>query len=286
MQLQFAFDAHQPPQFNVMITLILLLVALIWVGSEFRSRSASRNKLSAWRYLAFFFGLFAIWAALASPLAWLDHLWLTAHMVKHLLLMTAAAPLILLGMTGSPPRAGFRNSVVGHSITLGDTRMRIAKVFRHPVFCWLAGTTAVIGWHIPALFRLGQSSSIWHLIEDASFLAAGILFWRPVVSKIRCREPNVGNSNRWSIACYLFLATLPCDILSAFLVFCDRVIYSGYASAAQPTGLSLLQDQEYAGALMWVWITFAYLLPAIVVTMRLLGPNEARSVSAGATSID
>ena len=34
----------------------------------------------------------------------------------------------------------------------------------------------------------------------------------------------------WSILLYLFLATLPCDILSGFLVFCDRVVYPVYFS--------------------------------------------------------
>jgi len=208
MQPRIAVHAHQQAQVNVLITLILILAAVVYVCGEFRSRGASRSEISAGRYVAFLCGLFTVWAAMASPLSTLDHQWLTAHMVKHLLLMTVAAPLILLGMTGSPLR---------------------------------------------------------------------------FASALRRSEPNAGTSSRWSIAGYLFLATLPCDILSAFLVFCDRVIYPGYAAAQQPYGLSSLQDQQYAGALMWVWITFAYLLPAIIITMRLLGPGEAPSLSADAT---
>ena len=42
-------------------------------------------------------GLAVIWIVVASPLAHLDHHLLTAHMVKHLLLMLVAAPLILFG---------------------------------------------------------------------------------------------------------------------------------------------------------------------------------------------
>ena len=54
-------------------------------------------------------GLFFIWAAVASPLAVLDHEMLTAHMAQHLLLMTLAPPLIWLGapvkalLGGLPP---------------------------------------------------------------------------------------------------------------------------------------------------------------------------------------
>jgi len=48
-----------------------------------------------------------------------------------------------------------------------------------------------------------------------------------------------------------FLATLPCDLLSAFLAFCNRPVYPCYLSTTQLFSLSTLQDQECAGALMW-----------------------------------
>ena len=69
---------------------------------------------------------------------------------------------------------------------------------------------------------------------------------------------------------YLFLATLPCDILSGFLVFCDRVVYQVYFFSSQPFGLSALEDQECAGALMWTCVTVIYLIAGAIVTARLL----------------
>jgi len=71
---------------------------------------------------------------------------------------------------------------------------------------------------------------------------------------------------------YLFLATLPCDALSAFLAFCDRVVYSSYLTGPRPFNISPLQDQECAGALVWACATFAYLIPAVVVTIQILSP--------------
>ena len=38
--------------------------------------------------------------------------------------------------------------------------------------------------------------------------------------------------------------------------------------------ISPLADQECAGALMWVWVTFAYLGPAAFVTVQLLSPQR------------
>jgi cytochrome c oxidase assembly factor CtaG len=73
---------------------------------------------------------------------------------------------------------------------------------------------------------------------------------------------------------YLFLAALPCDALSAFLCLCNRVVYSHYLPAHQSFDLSALKDQACAGALMWVWVTFAYLFPAAGLTFRLLSPKN------------
>jgi cytochrome c oxidase assembly factor CtaG len=81
---------------------------------------------------------------------------------------------------------------------------------------------------------------------------------------------------------YLFLATLPCDALSAFLVFCGHVVYRPYLSGDHAMfGLSPLEDQALAGALMWVTVTFAYLIPALVLTARLLASERTRASEVG-----
>jgi hypothetical protein len=71
---------------------------------------------------------------------------------------------------------------------------------------------------------------------------------------------------------YLFLATLPCDILSGFLVFSDRVAYPVYLSAPGMFGFSVLEDQQCAAALMWTCVTLVYLVPAAIISTRLLAP--------------
>ena len=112
----------------------------------------------------------------------------------------------------------------------------------------------------------------WHEAEYASFFAAGLLFWWPVVQPWPCLE----RWPRWHIPLYLFMATLPCDALSAFLAFCNRVVYSHYRATGR-FGLSPVGDQECAGALMWVCVTFVYLIPAAVVTIELLSPETSAS---------
>ena len=72
---------------------------------------------------------------------------------------------------------------------------------------------------------------------------------------------------------YLFFATLPCDILSGFLVFSDRVVYPIYFSSSHLLGLSPLVDQQCAAAMMWTCVTIVYFVTGAILTMRLLSPK-------------
>jgi putative membrane protein len=248
---------------EVLLTLFLFAVASVYCRGWTRLRNSLPKVLQVWRMAAFLSGLFSLWAVVGSPLATLDHALLTIHMVQHLLLMNVAAPLILLGAPVITLLHGLPQRVQA-------LLLRCPPVRTHPVFCWLAATTTVIGWHVPALFNLGME---WHRVQHASFFAAGLLFWWPVIQP----WPSVARWPRWSVPLYLFLATLPCDALSAFLTFCGRVVYPHYLSAPRLLDLSPLKDQESAGALMWVWVTFAYLVPAVVVTFQMLSPQRRTS---------
>jgi cytochrome c oxidase assembly factor CtaG len=236
--------------------------------------------IPVWRLAAFMSGLLAVWIAVGSPLVALDHQLLTIHMVKHLLLMAVASPLILLGTPELPLLTGIPKWGIPkwfrHDMQLRDwpTR-RSPSSLSHLVFPWLAGTTTVIGWHLPAAFQLAIQSHWWHGVEQASFLLAGLLFWRPVV------QSRSNGWYAWFVPLYLFLATLPCDVLSAFLAFCGRVVYPSYLAGPRLWDLSPLQDQEFAGALMWVSVTLIYLIPAVIITVQILSP----SVQSGAKAV-
>lgn len=213
-----------------------------------------------------------MWIAVGSPLRSLDDDMLVVHMVKHLLVMAVAAPLLLLGSSYRLFASGLPQRFV-HGVLLPFVHWspveRLARVFTHPVFCWLSATLAVVVWHVPAVFELGMRSQWWHHLQFTSFFVAGLLFWLPVIQPSR----NTGWS-RWVIPVYLFLATLPCDVLSAYLTFCDEVVYASYRGASGVLTTSALQDQQTAGALMWVSITFIYLVPAVVIAVQILSPRS------------
>jgi putative membrane protein len=256
------------------INVTLVLTAVVYARGWQSIRSVLPALIPVWRLVAFFSGLLSLWIAIGSPLSAFDDASLTAHMVQHLLLMAVAPPLLLLGTPSIPFLRGLPQwivkGVVG-PILRWHTVKWLGNFLTHPAVCWIAATVALIGWHIPAAFELALRSEAWHEVEHICFLSTSLLFWWPVVLPF----PSGALWSRWSIPVYLFLATLPGGALGAFLTFCDRVLYPSYAAAPRLFGISPLEDQIIAGALMWVFGTFVYTIPAIVITIRLLSPQGA-----------
>jgi putative membrane protein len=249
--------AHHPTVELLWISVALSLVAIVYLRQWLRVAWLVPDDVKVWRAWSFFVGLLLVWAALGSPLSLLDHDLLTVHMVQHLLLMTLAPPLILLGA----PLKLLRERPVQNFIK------PIALL--NPAVGWIGAAANLVVWHIPGALMLGLRSEMWHGIEQASFLVTGFLFWWPVVEPSR-------RALKWpesSILLYLFLATLPCDLLSGFLVFCDRVVYPVYLSSPRQFGLTALEDQQCAGALMWTCVTLVYLIAGALFAARLLSPR-------------
>jgi cytochrome c oxidase assembly factor CtaG len=254
------------------IILVLVLVSILYVRGWRRIPASSASAVPGWRAASFLLGMFLVWGALGSPVVAYEHNLLTVHMMQHLLLMTLAPALILLG----EPLLGSSNGLPRFGqVVLGPPFRRpliqqFVRMLCRPVLCWTFSAMTLIGWHVPALFTLGLHSDVWHAAEQASFFTAGFLFWWPVVQPWPC----FSTWPRWSILVYLFLATLPCDILSGFLVFSDRVAYPVYLSAPHHFGLSVIADQQCAAALMWTCVTIIYLVPTAILTTRLLAPRN------------
>jgi len=263
--------AHQPPVESLWISVVLYLVALVYLRQWLRVAWLVPYGVKAWRAWSFFMGLLLVWVGLGSPLSVLDHDLLTAHMLQHLLLMTLAPPLILLGA----PLKLLPQRTLPRLVELIARPLRwipmgqVGRMLLHPAVGWIGATATLVVWHVPRAFMFGLRSEMWHGIEQASFLVTGLLFWRPVVEPSR-------NAVKWpesSILLYLFFATLPCDILSGFLVFCDRVVYPTYLSSPRRVGLTALADQQCAGALMWTCVTVVYLVAGAIFAARLLSPR-------------
>jgi putative membrane protein len=254
------------------MTLLFVVLALAYVRGWLRLRSNSAPAPGPWRAASFLVGVFMVWGALGSPLVAHDRHLLTVHMIQHLLLMTLAPALILMGEPLLVFRHGMpRSGQAGLDALLQrPVVQRSARILSRPALCWTVAALTLVVWHVPASFTLALQSDGWHSVEQSSFLGAGLLFWWPVVQP----WPSVSTGPQWSTLVYLFLATLPCDILSGFLVFSDRIAYPAYVSMPRHFGLSVIEDQQCAAALMWTCVTLVYLVPAAILSTRLLSPRS------------
>jgi putative membrane protein len=265
---QALLESWSPP---IVVDLSLCLAILVYARGWIRLHARFPQLISRWRITAFLTGMAGIWLAIGSPLEAFDDVSLTVHMVQHLLLLSFSPPLILLGWPALPLLRGLPPWVVRY-IVGPVSRWKLfpwlASALTHPLVCGLAAALVLVVWHIPGVFEAALGREWLHDLEHASFVATGLLFWWPVVQP----WPSTHRWPRWSLPLYLFCATLPCDVLSGFLAFCDRVVYASYLSGPRLFGISALQDQECAAALMWVCVTLILLVPAVVVTMEILSP--------------
>jgi len=195
-------------------------------------------------------------------------------MTQHLMLMLVAPPLLWVGAPVAPLLLGLPRPlrrVVARWLGTPALR-RLASVLAHPALGWTAFVIAFWAWHVPALYDLALRSEAWHHVEHATFFATALLFWRPVILP----WPSRASWPRWAMIPYLLLAEFQNTTLAAILTFSDRVIYTAYEYVPRPWGLSALEDQSIAGAIMWVPGSIAFLLPLLWLILTAVGGPKAR----------
>ncbi len=257
------------------ITALNLLTTLLYIRGWSALHRAMPGRFTVYRLVSLVGGVATLEVALASPIDAFDPFLLTDHMLQHMLLMMIVPPLVLLSDPVIPllhglPRWATRN-VVGPFL-----RSRVISSFgrllTYPPISLLLVSAAMIGWHLPAPYELALRSPGWHEVEHASFLVSSLIFWWPVVQP----WPSRPRWNPWMLPVYLLLADFVNSALSAFLAFSDRVFYPSYLAVPRLGGISAQNDQVAAGAIMWVIGSFAFLIPAAAITVRLLSPAPPR----------
>jgi cytochrome c oxidase assembly factor CtaG len=222
-----------------------------------RSRSA---RVWKWRAVAFGAALFSLWMALISPLDAMAHQLFAMHMLQHLVLILVAAPLIaasapLLVSGLVLPRALSRT---GRRVA----RSRAGSALSHPLVILGAHVVAIWAWHLPALYEAALRSTFVHVLEHASFLGTGIAYWWVLFR----RRPRLFGGQA---VLYLFAGGIQGAALGALITFAPTLLYDVHTETIV-WGLTPLEDQQVAGATMWVPSGIVYVLAAAVVFVRWL----------------
>jgi len=256
---------------------LLLAVATVYFRGWLRLHAELPRKYTMGRLAAFASGLLAVLLALDSPVDAFGGLLLQAHMIQHLLLIMVAPPLLLLGQPVLPllrglPQFVFKDAL-GPFLSCPELR-QLGRAMVHPIVSWFALASVITVWHLPRLYELGLHSQAWHRAEHACFFWSAVVFWWPVVGL----WPSHAVCPRWAMIPCLVLADLVNTGLSAVLSFSDHVLYASYQLAPRLWGISALDDQAAAGAIMWVPGSIAFLVPAVILGMRALESGRAHAM--------
>jgi len=264
------FEQWSPPLF---LTTAILLSAIVYTCGWFAIRKTRSALFPTWRLAAFLLGLATIWLSIASPLDVFADALLSAHMVEHLLLMSFVPPLLLLGYPVVPLLRGLPHGVIIHLIA-PLIRSKLLRSLGHflttPLVAWLAMNLIFLGWHVPAAYDFALEHEHWHDFEHICFLGSAILFWWPIIQPWPSREQHGG----WFMLLYLVSADIVNTILSAFLAFCDRPVYSYYLRQPNSFNISSMSDQIVGAVTMWVVGSLVFLVPVVMIAMNLLQSHK------------
>jgi cytochrome c oxidase assembly factor CtaG len=259
----------------IWLTLSIAVTAIVYICGWLAIRSTRPAQFTDVRLISFLSGLAVLWLAIGSPLDGFADALLSAHMVEHLLLMSAVPMLLLYGLPAVPLLRGLPVPLtqwIAGPLLRSTALRRLGKWLVTPAIASLLMNVGYLGWHVPAAYDLALESETWHVVEHLCFLTTSLFFWWYILQP----WPAKKRPNDWGALVYLALADIVMTMLSGFLAFCDRPVYPYYVAHPNPFGIPVLQDQVLGAVLMWVLGSFAFLVPAMVITVRLLSPSRAR----------
>ncbi len=230
--------------------------------------TATRRAAAHRRALALAAGLIILAAAWLGPLAALARHAFAAHMTLHMIVVAVAAPLVAWGVSASR----------------FDPVIRRPGLFS-PVPASIVELVVVWVWHAPVLHDAARrTTEVWRL-EQASFLAAGLLLWLATLGGRPSQTPWRGLAGAGA----LLFTSIHMTLLGALFAVGWRPLY---AHGAQPW-LHPVLDQQIGGVIMLVvggasygvgglMLILAVLNSEAGVARRRAGPVDAASTG-GAT---
>lgn len=224
-----------PVLFSALASIVLYGWAAARVGRRWPARAT----------LAFVAGVGCIVVALQSGIDSYDDRMLSVHMVQHLVLLLVAPLLLLCGrpvlvaMRAVPPSGRRRVSAA-----LARTRPYTGPVASIVFFCAVVALT-----HLSSFYDAAVAHSAVHYLEHALYLVAGLLLLSPLLDGDPAPAHRLSGLGR---LLYVIAAMIPMALFGAYLNRDPSLAYAAYAAPAHALGISALDDQAQAGAIMWV----------------------------------
>lgn len=263
------------------VTWMILALSTVLAARGLRVLRARGHERDAGQNVSLFAGLLTLAIALASPVHSLGSTLFTAHMVQHELLMVVAAPLLVIGRPVVPVLLGLGRARRGAAAVLRSVTVRRSLHVITPIsVATLFHAVALWAWHVPVLYQASLSSELAHVAQHVSFLGTAVLFWWATLeSRTSRRAPALAMGA-------LFLTALHTGLLGALLTFSDIAWYPRYGSAGASWGLTLPEDQQLGGIVMWMPGGMAYVIGGLALCARMLRERpSSRTLPANASVV-
>ena len=237
--------------------LALLTGAYLAAVTRWRHRFPGSRPVARGRVVAFLLAMGSILLALQTPIDQLSDGYLfSVHMFQHLLLTLVMPPLLLWGTPGW---------IVRPLLLRWPALLALGRGLTNPIVAFALFNGVFIGYHVPAIYGATLESAVLHIVSHLLFMATGVITWWPVLSPL----PELPPLSHPLRMLYLFLQTLPSQVLGALLTFADSTIYERYAAAPRVwSWLSPRADQEVGGLIMWVGGGTFFLAAFAIVFLR------------------
>ena len=255
------------------VTVAVALVALLWVRATRQvAREHPGNPYPRRRTVSFAAALLLVLLALQSGIERYDTTLFSMHMVQHLILLfpvpillLQAGPVTLLLRVASPR---WRARI------LAVLQSRAVGVISHPLVGWTLLIAVMWGTHLSVMFETALENETIHNMEHALYLSTALLFWAPIFSVDPIRHRLRGGS----ALAYLITQMPQNSFLGVAIMFSSTPLYPHYVSLQRAWGPTPLEDQQLAGAIMWL-VGDALFLAAIFVVLAALAKSEDRPES-------
>jgi putative copper resistance protein D len=245
--------------FEPLVSLSLLAAAGAWLALVRRvDRAHPRNPVPRRRTAAFLAGLAAIAVALLSGVERYDTSLFSVHMVQHVLLTFAAAPLLVLS---APITLLLRASSAAtrRRWILPALHSRVVRAVSFPVVAWVLFAAVMWATHFSPLFDLALEDRLVHDLEHGLYLGSALLFWWPALGT----DPTPWRMTPPVRAFYVFLQMPQNTFLAVALLGAPAALYPHYAGLVRPWGPDPLLDQQIAAGIMWLVGDLAFLAAVI-----------------------
>lgn len=256
--------------FQPAIVLSIATVAWMYLRGQRELRLRTRLSKSGWRTAGFLAGLVMLCVALISPLDALSSALLSAHMLQHIILVLVAPPLLVSGVPLNPVLHAFsppKRKKLGRAWRRAKSVRAAWRALAQMPVAWTLHVLVLWAWHAPLAYEAALRTEIVHILEHLSFLGTALLFWWLIMHPRGRASAGAGSG-----ILALFTMALQSGLLGALLTFAPAPWYAAYASTTRIWGLTPLEDQQLAGAIMWIPGGTVYTLAASALFLvRLAG---------------